>query len=186
MKSIDKLVAEHDNILTLTQVINSACIKLFLHNEIEVSDWRKMIEFGRVYADQLHHQKEENILFLEMTATLGTPAEKLIQNGMLVEHDLGRLYVRQLDEALTLLDKFPDNTQAKIDIIGNAVAYRNLLERHIDKENSVVFTFASNNLSSESADKVELLTAEHEAQLKIIQLEKEQLANLHQLTAKYL
>ena len=45
--------------------------------------------------------------------------EKLVTHGMLVEHDLGRLYTMQLGDAVAKVMAGDD--EAKLDIIGNAI-----------------------------------------------------------------
>ena len=93
-------------------------------------------------------QKEEKILFQAMMERLGTVAVNLIQHGMLVEHDLARLHVMELENALNAYEKekTPEN---KLDIIANAVGYCYLLKRHVDKENAVVYPYAEKNLSAD-------------------------------------
>ena len=85
-----------------------------------------------------------------MVEHIGETAEKVINQGMLVEHDLGRLYIRQLVEAL---EKVKDgDKEAKLDVIANAISYTHLLERHIDKEDRVIYKFAERELSREVLD----------------------------------
>lgn len=186
MKSIKKLVQEHDNILMFTAVLESASARLLTHDNIDTADWLDMIHFGRMYADKLHHQKEENILFQEMVNTLGEAAKKLVINGMLVEHDLGRLYSQQLEAAIKVLEGDAQNTAAKLDVIGNAIAYRDLLKRHIDKENDVVYPYAERHFTPEIREKVEQESAHEEAKAENIALEQAQLQTLARLQKIYL
>ncbi len=72
---------------------------------------------------------------------------------MLVEHDLGRLYMQNLEKALKALENGEE--EAKIDIIANAVSYTDLLYRHIEKEDDVVYKFAERNLSKETLKKLD-------------------------------
>lgn len=99
-----------------------------------------------------------------MIETIGPVADKLITHGMLVEHDFGRMYVMNTLEALkAYLDGDRDK---KIDIISNAMAYCELLKRHIDKEDRVVFTLAKRWLDPDTLhainDKALAFEAEHE------------------------
>jgi hemerythrin-like domain-containing protein len=66
---------------------------------------------------------------------------------MLVEHDLGRLYVNNLVVALEKTKE--GNEEAKLDVIANAVSYGELLQRHIDKEDKVIYNFAKRELKAE-------------------------------------
>ena len=115
---------------------------------MDMEYFRNAVSFIRNFADKAHHQKEEKILFQAMMERLGTVAVNLIQHGMLVEHDLARLHVMELENALNAYEKekTPEN---KLDIIANAVGYCYLLKRHVDKENAVVYPYAEKNLSAD-------------------------------------
>ena len=93
MTGIDLLVEEHKNIIRFTEVLKKICCNIIQGQEADTVLLRQCIEFGRNYADKHHHGKEEKILFRIMQDSLGTTAQKLIRNGMLVEHDLGRYHV---------------------------------------------------------------------------------------------
>ena len=140
MYSIDVMVKEHDNILRFNQIVRNICIGILKGEEICVQDFEKMIEFARNYADKHHHGKEEQILFKEMQIHLGNIGTNLITHGMLVEHDFGRLYVSELETAIGQYRDNPNN-DSKLDIIANAIGYTKLLQRHIDKENEVVYIY---------------------------------------------
>ena len=71
-----------------------------------------------------------------MVEKLGSTGEVIIKNGMLVEHDLGRSYVKELIEGLEKVKA--GNEEAKLDIIAAAISYTHLLEKHIDKEDDVL------------------------------------------------
>ena len=78
---------------------------------------------------------------------------------MLVEHDLGRLHMNELLEAIDRYEKDP-STLNKLDIITNASGYATLLNRHIGKEDEVVYTFAQRALSDEDKERVNAETKE--------------------------
>lgn len=147
MDSISLMMEEHQNILRMLKVVRSACYKVMTGEAINYDDFDRMIDFIRQYADNHHHGKEEKFLFNEMVNHLGPVGNKLITHGMLVEHDFGRLYIRQLKEALDRV-KAGDN-ESRLDVIANAIGYTHLLKRHIDKEDSVVYSFAKRQLPQE-------------------------------------
>jgi hemerythrin-like domain-containing protein len=184
MNSIDLMVQEHKNILTLVTVIRNANCRVLEGAPIEVNDFRNMISFARTYADQHHHGKEEQILFREMMGRLGPAAVKLIQNGMLVEHDMGRFHLGELESALERYESAP-NTLDKLEILVNAGAWANLLQRHIDKEDNVVYTFAGRSFTDDVLQSInsEVELFERQAEEKGIQ--ETALALLKQLTEKY-
>jgi hemerythrin HHE cation binding domain protein len=163
MYGIELLVAEHEKILEFTGFLKGVCCGLLEGKEVDLPLMRECVAFGRNYADKHHHGKEEQILFRVMLEKLGPVAEKLVRNGMLVEHDLGRLHMNCLTEALDAYEKSP-STCAKLDIIIHAGGYAELLKRHIDKENAVVYTFAERALSDEDKEKINVETKEFEAE----------------------
>ena len=184
MKSIEILIKEHENILLLTRCLEKACANLIENNTFNKDDFYFFVKFGKVYGDKLHHQKEEDILFKEMENTLGPTAKKLIRTGMYVEHDLGRLY---LSNILTVLDNMSDESPStcdKLNIIGNSIAYKDLLTRHIDKENNAVYTFAASNLSNESKMYVESESEKFDNTDEVISERNLLLDNLNKLSKK--
>ncbi len=184
MYGVDILVEEHDNILRLINVIKNMCMIIMEGNEIDTEDFKSVVAFGRNYADSMHHGKEEEILFDVMLANLGELADKLIRNGMLVEHDLGRLHMRQLDEAIKEYEE-TKSVKSKLAIITNASAYGDLLMRHIDKENEAAFPFAQKNLSKDLRDFVNSETRSFEEREDTIKRKKYYLDILQRLQNKY-
>ncbi|KXL52966.1 hemerythrin HHE cation binding domain protein [Anaerotignum neopropionicum] len=184
MNSIDLMVQEHENILSLVAVIRNASCRILEGAPVEVNDFRDMITFARTYADQHHHGKEEQILFREMMERLGPAAVKLIQHGMFVEHDMGRFHLGELENALARYDSAP-NIQDKLEILVNAGAWANLLQRHIDKENNVVYTFASRSLSDDIMLSIDGEVERFEEQAEKEGVQQIALKLLKQLTKKY-
>ena len=147
MKAIEIMNEEHKYILRMLQVIRKCCFKILNNEEVIYEDFDNIIDFIRNYADNHHHKKEEKILFIKMVEELGEAAEKVVNHGMLVEHDLGRLHVRELVSALEKVKVGEE--EAKLDVIANAISYTHLLIRHIDKEDRVIYKFAERNLNDE-------------------------------------
>lgn len=148
MYGIELLIEEHQNILKFTDYINQMCCSIIEGQEVNVEAFRECLDFGRNYADHQHHGKEEKILFRIMLEKLGPVAEKLIRHGMLVEHDLGRFHISELEEALNRYER-KQSVQGKLDIITHAAGYASLLKRHIEKEDGAVYTFAERMLSED-------------------------------------
>lgn len=185
MYGVELLVSEHVNIKRMAVVMRAASLQVMNGAKVDVADFDAMKEFIRKYADEHHHRKEENVLFDYMKKELGVVAEKLITHGMMVEHDLGRLHMQELDDALRRYEKEP-NDDAKLDIIVNATAYTYLINRHIDKEDSVVFSFGEKNLSKESRDVVDRMTNELEEKALAEGVQDKYISMLEELERKYL
>lgn len=154
MESITILVQEHDNILRMLDVIHRASLGILAGAPIKVEDFKQIVVFIRRYADKTHHGKEEAFLFQAMLDELGDVGENLIRYGMLVEHDLGRLYVSDLDDAINSYEA-QATEEAKLSILVAAGSYEQLLRRHIQKENDVVFSFGEKKLSEKAVGQVE-------------------------------
>ncbi|MFT4105487.1 MAG: hemerythrin domain-containing protein [Lacrimispora sp.] len=165
MNGIDLLVKEHENILAFTGFMRKICAGILEGEPVDGPLLRECIEFGRNYADKHHHGKEEKILFRVMLENMGPVADKLIRNGMLVEHDLGRLHLSELEKAIDEYEKNP-GTEPKLDIISNAIGYGALLKRHIEKEDGVAYTFAARELSEDILKAVDAETEAFEKQAR--------------------
>ncbi len=146
MNAIEMMNHEHKNISRMLKIVRAACLKILNGEEINYEDFNKILEFIVKYADKHHHKKEEDILFDKMVKHLGGTAEKVVKTGMLVEHDLGRLYIKDLNRALDNVKA--GEKDAKLDLIANAISYTHLLERHIDKEDRVIYKYAERELSA--------------------------------------
>ena len=144
MSAIEIMNEEHRYITRMLNVVRKISFRILQGEKINYDDFDLIIDFISSYADNHHHKKEEKILFSKMIKNLGKVGEVVVKNGMLVEHDLGRLYIRDLSQALNKLKS--GDEEAKLDIIANAISYTNLLERHIDKEDRVIYKFAEREL----------------------------------------
>lgn len=184
MNSIELMVAEHKNILALVAVMRKASCDILEGASVEVNDFRDMITFARTYADAHHHGKEEKILFREMTERLGSAAVKLIQHGMLVEHDMGRFHLGELEMALERYESSP-NTIDKLEILVNAGAWADLLQRHIDKEDSVVYTFAEREFTADVLQSINNEVELFEKEAEENKIQEIALNLLKKLTEKY-
>ncbi len=184
MYSIELMMLEHEYILKFIATVKRACVGILEGKEVVVKDFENMITFARNYADKHHHGKEEQILFKEMLNHLGHIGVNLIQHGMLVEHDLGRLHMSELETALKVYDLNP-STEAKLEIVANAVGYANLLKRHIGKEDEVIYTFAEQKLPKDVLVSVDQRTKVFEDDATEQKVQDKYLKILEELEAKY-
>jgi hemerythrin-like domain-containing protein len=177
------MVEEHKNITRMLNVMRKACYRLMQGEAISYKDFYKMIDFIRNYADAHHHGKEEKLLFKEMVDHLGKMGNNLVTHGMLVEHDLGRLYISELSTALEHLKSGDD--ESKLDVIANAVGYANHLARHIKKEDAIVYTFAEKQLSPDIIERVNQQTEEFEEEAAKQDTQTKYINLLEELEKKY-
>ena len=111
---------EHQNILKVIDALTKECNVLESGKELDKDFFEKAIGFIRNYADKFHHAKEEDILFVELCKDTVKMQCNPVQQ-MLYEHDLGRNFVKGMEQgvkennkAKVILRKQGDNTGAQI------------------------------------------------------------------------
>lgn len=161
MYGIDILLKEHDVISEFNELVREISLLLLDGAIIDIDDLRFFVEFIGEYADRIHHGKEEDFLFKDIENELGRLGKNLVSHGMLVEHDLARYYVSELKKSI---DRYEEEItrETRLDLIGYLMSYRDLLERHIYKENEVVYSYAVKNLKEETLAKLDASTREFE------------------------
>lgn len=183
-RSVEIMMEEHQNILRMLKVVRKICLGVMKGGEINYDDFAKAIDFIRTYADSHHHGKEERYLFKEMQNHLGKIGDNLITHGMLVEHDYGRFYMQELREAL---DKVREgDEESRLDVIANAVCYTRLLERHIKKEDDLVYTYGMKNLPADVLAEVDQLSERFEEEAMAAGTQEKYKAILVELEEKYM
>lgn len=180
MKSIEILMGEHQEILKFTDALEKEAVEILNGSDVREDFYRAAIEFIRKVADGSHHKKEEGILFEVMIENLGPVAKKLIESGMLVEHQQARGYCMKLEENLnSYLEKKDDIS--KLQILTYSMSYVNLLRDHIDREDNVLYPFAEKNLSEDSKKIVDERSLKYDANEIISQKEKSELLDILKL-----
>ena len=147
MKPINDLKLEHEAVKVTLRILNSICNDVEKSGQIANPDHlEQLIEFFKIFVDKCHHSKEEELLFPALEE-VGVSREAGPIGVMLKEHQQGRDYVAKMNAALV---RYLDgDREAARDLINNARAYITLLNQHIDKENTVLFSLADKNLSAE-------------------------------------
>ncbi|SFG16171.1 hemerythrin domain-containing protein [Oribacterium sp. WCC10] len=184
MYCTDIMVEEHENILRFLTAVRSMCCKVLDGSELVTEDFCKIIDFARNYSDHHHHGKEEKFLFNEMESRMGAIGQNLIRHGMLVEHELCRAHILDLENALSLWEK-EKKTIYKLDILEAAMGYATLLTRHIKKENAVVYPFAEKQLDKAVLDSVNEKVAAFEAETEKQGIQKKYLDMIDYMIKTY-
>jgi hemerythrin-like domain-containing protein len=142
MKSVDRLVAEHDIIERGLDVLEKAVGRIESGQPIpdDFPQWAP--DFFSQFADKCHHAKEED-LFFPLLKERGIPKEGGPIGVMLHEHDVGRDCVRRMREA----SEAADFDGAKF--ASAAKEFISLLRQHIFKENNILFQMAGSVMSEE-------------------------------------
>lgn len=154
MDSILVLEKEHENISKIIDLMKEKSIEFINSKNINVDFVKSLIFILKEYADKFHHRKEEEILFKKMQEDLGRIGQVMILNGMLVEHEIARGIIFDLGQSIKEYenDKSDENF---VEVIGNLMGYRRHLQKHIEKENTVIYPYGKKNLSKERLKEVE-------------------------------
>jgi hemerythrin-like domain-containing protein len=145
METIRILNKEHQNILIVITSIEQECERLKTGTEIDPEFFEKAIDFIKNYADKFHHAKEEDILFKEFE-DVSEQAHCNPVPQMLHEHELGRNFVKGMQEAI--------KTNDKESLIENSNGYAQLLREHIYKEDDILYPMIEDVLSDGTEEKM--------------------------------
>lgn len=137
---------EHDAILNVLDVAEEVAARLRRREAVRAGVLGELLEFLRLFADRCHHGKEEDVLF-PLLESKGLPREGGPIGVMLLEHDEGRAFIREMAEAAKeYASAAPSAGPRWAEAATNYVA---LLRAHIQKENQVLFAMAERILTPE-------------------------------------
>ncbi len=145
------LVEEHRLILRMIALLERNARRTA---EGTYSNWQFYldgIDFIRQYADRFHHAKEEDVLFTALIDN-GMPREHSPVAAMLMEHDQGRAFVRQLEDAVRGAQA--GRTENIPTIAENALGYAALLRDHIAKEDGILYPLAERIVPAPLREKI--------------------------------
>jgi hemerythrin-like domain-containing protein len=121
---------------------------------IDIDSATDAIDFIRNFADRCHHAKEEVHLFTMMEEK-GFSKELGPIAVMLHDHNVGRAYVRAMEESVHAVSS---GDEAAIHRFAeNAMGYTGLLRSHIMKENRILYPMANQAFSDD--DQLRLMEA---------------------------
>ena len=152
MTATTALRSEHDHILAMIACLSAACAAAESGDRFDAETFQTGLDFIRSYADAWHHAKEEEHLFPALEAA-GMPREGGPIAVMLHEHVLGRSYVRQIADQLEAATK--GDEAARSIVLNYTLAYADLMTRHIQKENGILFNMADQLLTPEVQARLE-------------------------------
>jgi hemerythrin-like domain-containing protein len=168
------LSKEHENILDLLNIVDNEISHIEnSEDNIDRNFFKKVIYFIKNYADSFHHIKEEDIFFIELNKdSVSMHCNPIPQ--MLHEHDLGRWFVKNIEDALEA------NNKGKL--INSIKSYSELLREHIYKEDNILYPMADAALSSESQENI--LSSFEKAEEKNHEMKEKSLSLLVELKNK--
>ncbi len=143
--AIKMLYDEHNIIVNSLDVVNWASSLIGKDDEEYERTIHQLIKFFRLYADQFHHHKEEEILFPEMDKK-----NELLGGGMLKEmldnHEDFREHILNIEKSLN--NRKYSEAQAELE------KYVESLLDHIAVENDEVFQIAETLFTDDELDKI--------------------------------
>jgi hemerythrin-like domain-containing protein len=143
--------AEHRNIETVVKALGNLAVTIEKGQRAEASLLGAVVKFFRIYADKLHHGKEE-ALFFPMLVKRGVPPQGCPIGGLNHEHEKGRALVGSLEEWVTFYEQRKPGAQDGL--VQTLRGISDLYQNHIWKEDAMVFPMADKVLTE--ADQKEL------------------------------
>ena len=161
MECIELLVMEHRRIERVLDALGAWAIKAAAGELQAQRDTADFVRFLREFADDHHHGKEEQLLFVAMQEA-GMPADAGPIAVMLHEHDEGRALVKVLaDAAGQSVPWAPDIAQRAAQA---GQMFGALLRAHIHKEDCVLYPIAEQLLDDDALDQLDADADAHEEQ----------------------
>lgn len=139
MQATEILMSEHRVIERVLNTLDAAAQALQAGQPVRPGLFIEATDFVRGFADGCHHRKEEGVLFVAM-ADHGAPVQNGPIGAMLLDHEQGRAYTRNLRLAAERLQA--GDASAAGEVIANALGYVSLLRAHIMKEDRILFPMA--------------------------------------------
>jgi hemerythrin-like domain-containing protein len=140
----DRLEVEHRIIAKIILVVSMIADQLGTGQSVDVEVLQRMVEFMRIYVDQFHHGKEEQLLF-PLLVRCGVPTRGCPIEALTHEHILGKELVVGLSEALLGYQKY--GPVAEDTLVKSLRGLADLYTNHIWKENFLLFPMTNKVLS---------------------------------------
>lgn len=157
------LKEEHRSIERMLAVLEAAADHLEAGESVRPGLFREAVDFIRNFADKNHHGKEEANLF-PLLAERGVAMEGGPLGMMLHEHDLGREFIKAIEDAIGGYES--GDEAATQEIVDSVRGYTQLLTEHIWKEENVLFQMADQVLSE--ADQQDLTERFEQVEAELI------------------
>ena len=130
---------QHRNILKIADLLEEVLSREPEPGAFDYASIEDCVAFIRLYADALHHGKEEDLLFPELEA-VGMSRNSGPIAVMLHEHEQGRAYARSMAESIPAARAGDEKAQRRLVRAGQG--YIALIRGHILKEDNILFNMA--------------------------------------------
>lgn len=147
MRPTERLMEEHERILAVLDVQEALCADIRRGEQPPAGLCEQIVNFMRVFADDRHHHKEEDLLFPALEQA-GLPRDGGPVGVMLHEHEIGRGWITRMAEAAR---RWSDGDVAGLGAFAAAATeHAGLLRAHIEKENQILFPMAERFLDADT------------------------------------
>ena len=147
MQARGPLMIEHRLIERMLSVVKNVLAKIESKHEIDPVFVDTAVDFIRVYADQTHHGKEEDILFRELGKKPLTLKDRQIMEELIEEHIFGRQTTKALVEAN---NRYRNGDETALnEITAKLQTLTEFYPKHIEKEDKVFFPSSRNYFTDE-------------------------------------
>ncbi len=137
MEPIGPLMWEHRTIERAVALLEQELRKMRSDSELNPGFLRLAIDFFRTYADRIHHGKEEDILFSELSKKSLSGEHRNTMNELILDHVRARELVKQISDGMVTYTEKPAKG---LDIVTKAVdGLLRLYPQHIEKEDKHFF-----------------------------------------------
>jgi hemerythrin-like domain-containing protein len=161
MDAILTLMNEHRLIEQCIDALVAFADELGRKGSTDKDELSRFVTFIREFADGCHHGKEEDILFAAMVEA-GFPRNGGPIAVMLMEHDRGRAFVKELAR---LAGKDGSWSEDDHEALAEAAhGYANLLRQHIHKEDAILYPMAEQRLPPSVMERVAADCERYEAE----------------------
>jgi len=135
---------QHQKILKIADVLEEVLANEPSPGAFDFDSIEDCVTFIRLFADALHHGKEEALLFPELE-NVGMSREMGPIAVMLYEHEQGRACARGMAAALPAARE--GEAEALARLTNSARGYVDLIRSHILKEDNILFDMADQMIS---------------------------------------
>lgn len=142
-KATEVLRWEHRSIKDMLELMERFAEKMNRGQPVPPGVLNKTMEFIRLFVEQCHHGKEEEILF-PLLERKNIPAAGGPLGVMLMEHDRARVFIHKLN-----IEAANDNAESARRWTRVAWNYSDLMFEHFHKEEEILFAMADRILTSE-------------------------------------
>jgi hemerythrin-like domain-containing protein len=147
----EDLRAEHQGVLLMLDVLGEMEDRFEAGQPVPAEDMREALDFLKTFVDRCHHRKEEGLLFPAMREAAVPDSAETIER-LEREHVQGRELVGRVEEGVDRLEA--GDITAGREVAEDLHSYGELLRRHIELEDDVLYPMAVDALPRNEQDRL--------------------------------